>query len=302
MLINNGSLLSSVLNAFQDHLCIMDIQGNILFVNNAWIDFERRNSNSDLTDWLSVNYLDVCDKSVGDGSEFAKKAGRGIRTVINQKAHSFKIEYPCHSPETQRWFLLSCTAFEFENTKHLLVKHSNATQKIKAQINSHTDALTLVGNRRALDEFLDHEWRRCIRLRQPISALMIDIDDFKEFNDINGHLQGDECLKKISQALKILVHRPSDILCRYGGEEFIYILGNTNLHIALELSDKIHNSIEDLQIVQNQEQPDKYVTVSIGVCSICPTSSDEKEILIKKADHYLYRAKSGGKNTTRSHD
>ncbi|AEP31421.1 GGDEF domain-containing protein [Brumicola nitratireducens] len=302
MLIDDGSLVSSVLNAFQDHICIMDIQGNILFVNNAWVDFERNNSSNDLTDWLSVNYLDVCDKSIGDGSQFAEKAGHGIRAVINKKAPFFKIEYPCHSPNMQRWFVLFCTAFEFENSRLILVKHSNVTQKIKAQINSHTDALTLVGNRRALDEFLDHEWRRCSRLRQPISALMIDIDDFKQFNDINGHLKGDDCLKKISQALKNLVHRPSDIFCRYGGEEFIYILGNTNLHIALELSDKIHSSIEDLHIIQNQELPDKYVTVSIGVCSICPTSSEEKEILLKKADHCLYQAKSGGKNTTRSSD
>lgn len=114
---------------------------------------------------------------------------------------------------------------------------------------------------------------------------MIDIDDFKQFNDIHGHLQGDEGLKRISKALKIFVHRLSDVFCRYGGEEFIYILGNTNLHIALELFDKVHGSIEDLHIIQNQDLPDKYVTVSIGVCSICPTSSEEKEILTKKADH-----------------
>jgi len=302
MLIDNDSLVSSMLNAFQDHICIMDIQGNILFVNDAWIAFERNNSSGDLTDWLSVNYLDICDKSIGDGSEFAKKTGHGIRNVINQKVPFFKLEYPCHSPKIERWFLLYCTLFEFENTKLLLITHTNATQKIKAQINSHTDALTLVGNRRALEEFLDHEWRRCTRLRQPVSALMIDIDDFKQFNDINGHLQGDECLKRISQALKGLVHRPSDIFCRYGGEEFIYILGNTNLNIALELSDKIHSSIADLHIIQNQIQPDNYVTVSIGVCSICPTSNEEKEILIKKADHYLYQAKSRGKNTTCSSD
>jgi diguanylate cyclase (GGDEF)-like protein len=75
----------------------------------------------------------------------------------------------------------------------------------------------LVGNRRAFNEFLDREWRRCIRLGEPIIVVIIDIDNFKKFNDTYGHVEGDSRLKRVSQILKGLVRRPSDIFWRYGG-------------------------------------------------------------------------------------
>jgi diguanylate cyclase (GGDEF)-like protein len=83
--------------------------------------------------------------------------------------------------------------------------------------------------------FLVDEWRRCSRLEHPICAVIIDIDNFKQFNDTYGHLKGDDCLVRVSRVLKELVHRPGDIFCRYGGEEFIYILGNIDMRRALGL-------------------------------------------------------------------
>jgi diguanylate cyclase (GGDEF)-like protein len=243
MLLVNDGIHKEILNALPEHICIINLLGNIVFVNEAWVDYERANTNKELTEWLGINYLDSCDESARGGSEMGKDVAEGIRAVINQEKLSFQVEYPCHSPAVQMWCLLNCASFEFAKKRYLLLQHLNITQKIKADINSNVDALTGVGNRRAFNEFLEREWRRCARMGQVITAIIIDIDDFKRFNDTYGHVKGDQCLRLVSQTLKHLVHRPSDIFCRFGGEEFVYILGNTNIHTALQLCERIHRSI-----------------------------------------------------------
>jgi GGDEF domain-containing protein len=192
-------LTIKVLNVLPEHLCIINPQGKILFVNKAWIDFEPCSTEKTLTNWLNVNYLDVCDKSAESGYKLAKKTAQGIRAVAGKKQAVFEIEYPCHSPEKRQWFALNCIPFTFKQKDYLLLQHSNITQKIIANINSNNDALTLVGNRRAFNEFLDKEWRRCSRLGHPISAIIIDIDNFKQFNDKYGHVKGDNCLRRVSK-------------------------------------------------------------------------------------------------------
>jgi diguanylate cyclase (GGDEF)-like protein len=297
----DNTLSKEILNILPEHICILNTQGNIVFVNSAWLNFERDNTNTELIDWLNINYLDVCDISAQSDSELAKDVAQGIRSVLNEEELSFQIEYPCHSPSAQKWFLLSCFPFVFEK-KYYLLQHLNITQKIEANITSNLDHLTLVGNRRFFDDFLDREWRRCARLNLSITAIIVDIDDFKQFNDTYGHIKGDNCLKEVSQILKGLVHRPSDTFCRYGGEEFIYILGNTDIHRALKLCDKIHRSIQSLHIAHSNSVTGEYLSVSIGVASLYPVIGINKEQLIKQADTYLYDAKSNGKNTTRFHD
>lgn len=299
MFSTESMISTAVLNTLPEHLCLINVQGKILFVNKAWINFEHENSDTELTDWLNINYLEVCDKSAKQGDTLAKEVALGIRSVANEKEVLFKIEYPCHSPKIQRWFSLNCTPFTLMDQNYLVLQHSDITKKIEANINSNIDALTSVGNRRAFNEFLDREWRRCKRLEQPISAILIDIDNFKEFNDTYGHVKGDECLNSVSHILKKLAHRPSDIFCRYGGEEFVYILGNTETGKALELCEKIHHSIRSLQITHTG--PSQYLTVSIGTACVEPKVCKSKKHLIELADNYLYQAKSAGKNTTRFH-
>jgi diguanylate cyclase (GGDEF)-like protein len=297
----DNTLSKEILNILPEHICILNPQGNIVFVNSAWINYERANTDKELTDWVNINYLDVCDISAQSGSELAQEVALGIRAVLNEKKLFFQIEYPCHSPGIQKWFLLSCLPFNFDK-KYYLLRHLNITQKIEANINSNIDPLTLVGNRRSFDEFLDCEWRRCARLNLSITAIIIDIDNFKQFNDTYGHVKGDHCLKKVSEILKGLVHRPSDIFCRYGGEEFIYILGNTDIHRALRLCDKIHRSIRSLNIAHSNSNTAKYISVSIGTASLYPVVSIDKEQLVEQADNYLYQAKANGKNTTGFHN
>jgi hypothetical protein len=92
-------LTAEILNILPEHLCIINLQGKILFVNKSWIDFEYNNSDKVLTNWLNVNYLDVCDKTAKFGCKLAKKTAQGIKAVANKKQVIFKIEYPCNSPD-----------------------------------------------------------------------------------------------------------------------------------------------------------------------------------------------------------
>lgn len=130
---------------------------------------------------------------------------------------------------------------------------------------------------------------------------MLDIDDFKAFNDTYGHVEGDACLKVISNELKKLVNRPTDMFCRFGGEEFIYVLGNTTSKQAVDICHKVHQVLKDLQIKHETLEKSSYVTVSIGLACTHPQNLTARNNLIELADKYLYGAKTQGKNTTRYH-
>jgi diguanylate cyclase (GGDEF)-like protein len=158
------------------------------------------------------------------------------------------------------------------------------------------DGLTGVYNRRAYDEIFEQNWKISIRNMSEISMLMIDIDDFKYFNDTYGHAQGDECLKSVVSAISDSVNRASDVVARYGGEEFAVILFDTGLSGASKVAENIRRNVENLNIKNNPQGSFKTVTVSIGVACMLPKIDIKREILLDRADQALYEAKESGKN------
>jgi diguanylate cyclase (GGDEF)-like protein len=162
------------------------------------------------------------------------------------------------------------------------------------------DTLTNVPNRRAFDLASTAEWRRCQRDDLPISFIMIDVDQFKQYNDNYGHGAGDECLTSIAKAINSCAHRPGDVLARYGGEEFAAILSDTNSEGALQMAQKFHASIAELAIPHEHSTVSTYITISIGVASTIRTDELTLEELSEVADRMLYQAKKSGRNMTRS--
>jgi diguanylate cyclase (GGDEF)-like protein len=158
------------------------------------------------------------------------------------------------------------------------------------------DGLTGIYNRRHFDEVLLSEWKRSIRTQKPLSLLLIDVDRFKKLNDRYGHPEGDECLKKIAEHLYKILRRSSDTLARYGGEEFAAILPETNKESAQLIADAMRMSVEDLKIANEDSQPTRVVTVSIGVCSENAMLNRPAGELLNAADAALYRAKKLGRN------
>ena len=163
-----------------------------------------------------------------------------------------------------------------------------------------TDELTGVANRRSFEARLEAEWRRCRRDRIPLSVIMIDIDHFKHYNDSYGHRAGDNCLRQIAYALGTTLRRASDMLSRYGGEEFVYLLPGTGFKGAVERADEIGRAVERLNIVHAQLAAGPVVTLSRGVSSTIPRAERGISELLEAADAMLYQAKRAGRNRTMS--
>ena len=164
------------------------------------------------------------------------------------------------------------------------------------------DGLTSLGNRRALDERLRREWRRCLRSAKPLSVLLLDVDHFKLFNDSCGHMAGDDALRRVGAALAAAFQRPGDFVARYGGEEFMVVAPETEQAGAIEMAEQILRLVRDLAI-RHPAAPGKLITVSIGVSTFVPPKGvpdsslvAHTEYLVGSADKALYQAKSGGRN------
>ncbi len=158
-----------------------------------------------------------------------------------------------------------------------------------------TDALTGLSNRRRFDETIEAEWARAIRSQSAIGFAMIDIDNFKLYNDHYGHQGGDRCLKLVADALKTGVRKGGDMVARYGGEEFVMILPSTDLEGTRVVAERARAAVESLGEPHVKSQHG-IVTVSIGIVSILPTSGTDAAHYIELADAALYEAKRAGRN------
>jgi len=176
-----------------------------------------------------------------------------------------------------------------ERTKEL----QQARDKLEKQ--SLIDGLTGIANRRQFDIFLKHTWAQAIRSKKPISALMIDIDYFKQYNDNYGHQQGDVALKQVAQTLKSALSRDTDFVARYGGEEFIVLL--PEIEDASGIAEICREKVEQLRLSHQFSKSSKFVTISIGSSVLYPSPYDNVELLLKHADEALYAAKAAGRNT-----
>ncbi len=159
-----------------------------------------------------------------------------------------------------------------------------------------TDGLTGVANRRAFDEKLQGEWRRCARAQVPMALILVDIDHFKLFNDQYGHQAGDACLQQVGAAMKRAAMRPQDMVARYGGEEFAILLPQEDVGGAEAVARKVLDEIAALAIAHAHSTAGPCVTVSMGVASVTPNEKREPGELIKRSDALLYEAKAGGRN------
>lgn len=172
-------------------------------------------------------------------------------------------------------------------------------QKEKDQLEnlSLQDSLTKIYNRRGLDKFFQMHWSNCLRYSLPYSVMMIDIDDFKNYNDHYGHLQGDEVIRAVALCIGNSLFRPEDIVGRYGGEEFLVIMPNVDLEGAETVAERIRNEIHNKNIKHEYSSVKDIITVSIGIATLIPISNLKSEMLIDHADKNMYLAKKNGRNS-----
>ncbi len=242
----------SVLDSLSQQIAVIDAQGSIQWVNRSWKTFSGENGGEPDKSWRGINYLNVCGSAGESGEWGGGDALTGIRQVIEGEHPTFYMEYPCHSPTEQRWFMMRIHPLDGNKPEYFVVTHENITERklveIRVEELAVLDGLTGIANRHRFDDFLEDEWRRARRLGQPVSLALCDIDFFKAYNDTYGHMAGDKCLRRVSDALKPFSRRPGDLVARYGGEEFALILGNTDEQAACTLAEELRAGVQELNI------------------------------------------------------
>lgn len=283
----------SILNSIEQEIAVIQKNGHIVYVNEAWVRFGANNG-LPRANWLQSNYLEICAKAASSHEPHVRLIQAGLAAVIGGHQASFSHEYPCHSPDEKRWFLMNVVGLTGYTDELFVIIHSDITQRKLAEQQverlSLLDPLTGLANRRHLMQFLPSEWQRSRREETPISLILMDIDDFKKINDQHGHVAGDECLKQIAELVQRCARRPGDLAVRWGGEEFMLVLGHTDSDTALAIATELLLTVRRTESAKHFRR-----TISLGVSTARP-SGDDYEDLIQQADSALYQAKKAGKN------
>ena len=190
----------------------------------------------------------------------------------------------------------SLVGFMFDISERKKQEQELETLKKQLEEYSYQDGLTGIANRRFFEDSYQREWLNAQREQQPLTLMLLDIDYFKQYNDYNGHILGDACLKQIAQLLKKSVSRPRDLVARFGGEEFVLILPDTTQASAIEVVERILQSIRTADICHSSSPLDQRLSVSLGVKTIIPTQKNDKMTFLNEVDQNLYLAKEQGRN------
>ena len=301
----NEDFLSDIIENNPALIYAKNVEGKYKLVNRTW---------ENLIGMESENVIGKTDLELF-GKDVAENVAKADNIVLNGESALEKEEILKDSNET-RYFLSN--KFPIRNKDKVIngicgisleiTEQKKSEERIKdlleqleiekkyAQMNSVTDGLTRINNRRYFDDILRREFYNLKRNGLPLSMILMDIDYFKKYNDSYGHQGGDECLKSVAQAVKNSIHRETDTVARYGGEEFAVIPPNTDKYGARELAEKIRNSIESLNVPHNSSLISDKVTMSLGVATAYKKNLSFPEQIISFADEALYKAKEKGRN------
>lgn len=298
----------SVLNASPDDITITDLEGHIQMISPAakkMFGYEP-----DFDSFIGMRLLDfIVSEDVEraqanirlmyQGGSPRPNEYRGVRqdqSIFDIEVNSGFVRNVNGQPTKMVFIVRDITERKLAEQKIQELVQQLEIERNTAQLNSITDSLTGLANRRYFDEALKTEFFRLKRSGSTLSLILLDVDHFKKFNDSYGHLAGDDCLRQIGKTLKSIVGRAPDIVARYGGEEFVVILPETEELGANALAKRIRKAVEALAIAHFASDTAEYVTVSLGVVTVYPTRLASPEQVVALADEALYCAKNEGRN------
>lgn len=308
----NPILLTQALDALQCGVMIFDDQGRCLLWNRWLAEHSGRPADSMLGQRFEQLFPNLAGGRVHNAVTVALI--KGLSSVLSQTLNRapFDLEKPgAEQGVTQRiqQAIQVLPLPQADGSRYCLLQINDVTQVVQREeilrrhagelLNySHLDPLTGVPNRRSLNDLLDEEWRRARRGQLPIAMLMIDIDHFKQYNAHFGHAAGDHCLQQIAAAMAGALRRASDQLTRYGGEEFVILLPETNQSGARAVAEATMAAVRNLQIAHPEAVVGSAVlSISVGVAAF---EQDLPQLqpadLISAADAALFHAKRGGGN------
>lgn len=186
--------------------------------------------------------------------------------------------------------------FMFDISERKKTEERLLTLQSELEALSFKDGLTNIANRRRFNASLEQEWETARSHGQPLSLLMIDIDYFKQYNDLYGHLRGDQCLVEVAQTLSLALDRPRDLVARFGGEEFVVLLPGADAEMAWKVAERCRRRIDKQAIIHALSPHEHRLTVSIGVGTVVPTEPSKSAVFAETIDQQLYAAKRNGRN------
>lgn len=201
-----------------------------------------------------------------------------------------------HVVRNDRGEVEALIGFMFDISERKKTEDQLLSLQKELEVLSFKDGLTSIANRRRFDSCFELEWERARRERQPLSLLLFDVDFFKQYNDLYGHIQGDKCLIAIAQTLSLALDGPRDLVARYGGEEFVVLLPEANAEVARRVAERCQRLIQKQSIVHALSPHGHRVTVSIGAGSVVPGEWEKPTDFINAVDQQLYAAKNNGRH------
>lgn len=289
------SHLKTLLTVMRDGILLVGHDGTIEYANETFCEqFCIDVPPGSLTGMTSSEVIAIIAAQYKD----SKSAIERIRFLVEQNA-------PCLGEEiamaSGRTLLRDFIPIELRPGKMARVWHHRDVTALRAaqaklETLSNIDGLTQIANRRKLDDHFPREVDRCASENLPLSFAMIDVDYFKKFNDRYGHLEGDDCLRRIARTVQQCAQDPRDLIGRYGGEEFFALLPSADSATAAQIAAQVRRRIHDLGIEHLDSGVSPYVTVSIGLVTLQPGPRTSTNDILKAADAALYEAKEQGRN------
>jgi diguanylate cyclase (GGDEF)-like protein/PAS domain S-box-containing protein len=303
---NSEELARSALDSLQAQLALLDEQGNVVAVNQAWREFARENGAKDDQAYVSWNYLEVCGRAASEGVAGARAAMLAFDDILSGRSDSVDFEYLCPAGDEVRHFQARFSRFAGGDRARVLVVHEDVTERKRADARlkeyaeeledantrlhdlATRDALTGVANHYTFQREYERAFEQAVRQGRPLSLILMDVDHFKQYNDAFGHPAGDDVLRRVAAILSECV-RQDDLLARYGGEEFVAILPGAGAESALAIAERI------CRMVASASWPLRQVTLSCG-CATLTEDVGNRTDLVERADRALYRAKASGRD------
>lgn len=314
---DSDAFVHDIINSLSEHVAVIDNHGKIIKVNQAWNRFASNNGGADSAVSIGANYLEICETTNHPTERTqAIEVADGLRSILDGSQQAFKHEYACHSPTEERWFILDAVPLygshqgavvihrNITERRQLEVRQEVAKKQLEAQLTEISalqtllqdqairDSLTGLHNRRYLDETLSRDLSQAKRGGYPLTVVMVDLDFFKRVNDTYGHAAGDEVIKALAEILQADA-RESDLICRYGGEEFLISLPKMSIVHALQRVEKWRLKFAETEVRYGEFFIQS--TLSAGVAGY-PDHGTDAATLTAHADEALYSSKHEGRN------
>lgn len=279
----------------------VDLEGNVTWANPeyAWMmGYESSQAVIEqITDFAAQCFYDAEKADEFMFRVFEAEEVIRFRCRLKRKDHTF-VWALCYAKATrdENGRVSGFDGFSIDISETVRAEQDLKKANERLQMLSVIDGLTQIPNRRKFDEYLDAEWKRHYRSKEPLSVILCDIDFFKFYNDNYGHQAGDDCLQQVAQAINGCTHRSTDLAARYGGEEFALVLPNTNSRGAYAMAEAVRNAVMSLHVPHEKSKVNEYVTLSVGVATTVPGPEKTAEALLALADENLYEAKEKGRN------